>query len=187
MNNQCTSLLYDNIIILVIVKFIIFKRGASYRVPISIFSELILYHTGRTQVYPIVETLEIRVWRVADVGYTTPNVADPVPDVGYTQRYSTPGYSVWSEVTIFKRNAFSTMFAYILYNHSTRMAQLLYSPDTQCSQKQWMHETGIGNEEIYLANCTLTLSVHDVFFYLLIKSTRVRRILLPPILLKYLK
>ena len=25
-----------------------------------------------------------------------------------------------------------------------------------------MHETGIGNEEIYLANCTLTLSVHDL-------------------------
>ena len=53
--------------------------------------------------------------------------------VGSVQRNSTQGMSVWSEVTIFKKNTFSTMFAYILYNHSTRMVQLLYSPSTLCS------------------------------------------------------
>ena len=48
------------------------------------------------------------------------------------QRYSTQGQSVWSEVTIFSRNAFSTMFAYILYNRSTRMVQLLYIHHPLC-------------------------------------------------------
>ena len=35
------------------------------------------------------------------------------------------------------------MFAYILYNHSTRMVQLLYSPSTLCSHEAYCINTNL--------------------------------------------